>query len=602
MHTNPKKDKKRKAKKKAKKQRKIANRTAITLTQENDQMAIDAAIAKSDELWNLPIDVSEGTNAPVKYAFVEKEESARVMRLWDALGNSTEKKQMLSVNRLELSNLLEEALGSSVPVKLLAPPPKAVRVFQAQFLKCMMPETEEERKEREAVAKAAQEQAGHPVPVVLHGLKAENMNGRTGLRGPWEKEKGRFLVKLDSDNTLIYVQPENLKIMQVPTGGASEQAQRMKYMPPQKERGVVIMQPTSTILQVSVFTILKDRLQQLTVRADAMRGAWFLLLYILWIMSSASILVDSADATLHPPSTDGMDPLLDYDEKFDFGGDVISLSDRIMHPAKGSAMAWVHAILRWSSWMIIPFYLFATFQDSQECKRVRSHFSHLCDVTLCHDRSYPHTRMEFTADSYLAAAMLLLMVQSRLDYLAILYVVLWPQALLWIESFSKSTSANDKKCLSRMRITLLWVNKIFLLYKSWFVSWAGILTVCVVSFPTISKILFDLSIVGVMMAVVGTSRVIEFILRKAPVARTLSQWGQRSATHHLCLFIGSATLFCAVVWISWDWSRFIGLPLRVMIFLLLFSVFPQYIWKMFALAMALVQLLMNVSFGEDPHI
>ena len=51
--------------------------------------------------------------------------------------------------------------------------------------------------------------------------------------------------------------------------------------------------------------------------------------------------------------------------------------------------------------MLIPVYLFATFQDSQS-KQVRNKFSLFCDATLCHDRSYPHTRMEFTADSYLA--------------------------------------------------------------------------------------------------------------------------------------------------------------------------------------------------------
>ena len=110
MHSNQK-DKKRKAKKKAKKQRKIANRTAITLTEENDQKAINAAIAKSDELWNLPIDVSEGTNMPVKYAFVEKE-SARVFM---PLGFAREMRQkrinieceQVGAQQLGLRNLLE---------------------------------------------------------------------------------------------------------------------------------------------------------------------------------------------------------------------------------------------------------------------------------------------------------------------------------------------------------------------------------------------------------------------------------------------------------------------------------------------------------------
>ena len=60
---NPKKDKKRKAAKKAKKQRKIANRTAITLTDADDQKKIDLALAQSDDLWNLPLDIGGGEGA-----------------------------------------------------------------------------------------------------------------------------------------------------------------------------------------------------------------------------------------------------------------------------------------------------------------------------------------------------------------------------------------------------------------------------------------------------------------------------------------------------------------------------------------------------------
>ena len=79
-----------------------------------------------------------------------------------------------------------------MPVKLLAPPPEAVRVFQAQFLKCMMPETEGERKCKRSRHKGSARTRTSLVRVVLHGLNAEEMNGRTGLRGPWEKNQVRF--------------------------------------------------------------------------------------------------------------------------------------------------------------------------------------------------------------------------------------------------------------------------------------------------------------------------------------------------------------------------------------------------------------------------
>ena len=149
------------------------------------------------------------------------------------------------------------------------------------------------------------------------------------------KKPGTLLVKLDGEETLIYVLPENLRLVSSAGVGTDEQ-KRAKLLPPEKERGVVILPPTSTILQVSVFSIFKDRLQQLIVRADAMRGAWFLLLYVLWILSYANILVYDRASTLVPPSADGADAVpLDSDVDFSFGGSN-DFSDGTIGPAEGS--------------------------------------------------------------------------------------------------------------------------------------------------------------------------------------------------------------------------------------------------------------------------
>ena len=391
-------------------------------------------------------------------------------------------------------------------------------MFQAQFLKCMMPETDAERQVREAAGAVARDQAaGVQFPrIVLAGLRNFDLNGRMGIRGPLDTAKGRFLVKLDDNGALVNVRPENIWSVGGGEGTADAEAAAAaaRMVPPEKERGVVILPSTSTILQMSVFMILKDRLQQLVVREASARGAWFVVLYVLWTLTGSRswAAADSAGSA--------------GDYEFDDALDATLMSSA----SAGTAL--LPVLFRWASWALIPGFLFATFQDSPECRQVRAQFSRFCDTTLCHDRSFPHSHMEFTSDSYLAAAMLLLMAKARLDYLVIVYVVAWPQALLWIERCSKSASANDKKCLVRMRTALLWLNKFVLLFKAWYVSWAGMFAVCAVSFPTLSKILLDLAIMVFFMGLAAVSKGMAVVAQKLPAARALAAWAQRSQAHH----------------------------------------------------------------------
>ena len=47
--------------------------------------------------------------------------------------------------------------------------------------------------------------------VVLHGLKSESMNGKTGIKGSFDKEKERYQVRLDSTGKTVLVKAENIR-------------------------------------------------------------------------------------------------------------------------------------------------------------------------------------------------------------------------------------------------------------------------------------------------------------------------------------------------------------------------------------------------------
>ena len=207
-------------------------------------------------------------------------------------------------------------------------------------------------------------------------------------------------------------------------------------------RGYNLLPPEPTVLNFVVFEILKDRLNQLSVMEGSCISTWALLLYILFTYS---------------PTT-------------------LSLSYLLPTPI-------------FNTWMIFcSIYLFITFQSSPECEQLRTMFLTTTQRTLCQDRSSTE-HMKWKSDSYLSACLLMLMVRSSSTLFIVMYLIVVPYIMFILE---RCSTKEDRKCFNRMRVSFSWINKFILLYYGWHVSYWALLTVCVVVFTNVSKLLFGM--------------------------------------------------------------------------------------------------------------
>jgi len=474
---NPKKDKKRKAAKREKKELKRANRTAITLTPQKKTLDND------ENVWDRRIPMSND-DRPLAYDFTDGNE--RLVTLWDAQSKE-DQIALLAVERSHLLDLLQDSLGVGLSdeSKFPEPPKKDVKVFQAMFLRSLQKILPTPKR-------------GQPCRIQLHSLSAEEMNGQFGIRRSYNEDLQRWHVQLEVDGRVIHVKEMNMNIVDTPN----------------HHRGVALLEPAPTLLNVIIFEILKDRLCQLSVVEKSVISTWALVLYLLWTYSP------------------------------------------------------------YNSWSVIcGLYLFITFQGSPECHSLRTYFATTVQHTLCTDRSSTE-HMQWKSDSYLAASLLLLLVRSSSTLFVVMYQIFVPYFMFTMEKCGgKHNTKDDKKCFNRMRVGFSWLNKFILLWYAWHVSWWSLLTVCVVIFTEKSKLGFSIFLFAIAWLMTNGRIIVSGSLSLIDSNRTLEKYAQK---FKLLLFVLFSVLYCLFCVYTWERVSLWFLLLRIGLSLIMLSSFPEY--------------------------
>jgi hypothetical protein len=471
---NAKKDKRAKAAKKEKKHRKKANRTAITLVKPKK----DGTSSSEENLWDQTIPTSDD-GRPHMFDFTDGDKY--LVQLWDKQ-TMEDQLGLLAVNRSHLLHLLQDSLGLSehVKEKVPEPPREKVAIYQAVFLK--------------SLSKNIHPSKGAPCRVQLHSLSAAHLNGQYAIRGQYNTDLQRWHVQLEQSSQEFHIKDENVRIVDTPN----------------PHRGIALLPPSPTILNVIVFEILKDRLGQLLVIERSIISSWVLMLYLVYMYSP------------------------------------------------------------YQTWSIFcAMYLFITFQHSSECNSLRSWFAHTTQHTLCTDRSSTE-HMQWKSDSYLAAALLFLMVRSSSTLLVVIYQIVVPYIMYTLE---KCGTKDDKKCFNRMRIGFSWLNKFILLWYAWSVSWFSLMTVCVVIFTEISKIAFSFVLFGVAWLMTNGRKMMRHCASVVDSGDTIVALVLK---FKLILFVAVLVLFLFLTWTTWEVTSWWGVPLRIVSSLTMLILFPEY--------------------------
>ena len=482
---NAKKDKKAKAAKKAKKQRKQANRTAITLS------APQKTDPNADNLWEKTIPLTDD-GKPHGYDFTDGD--PHLVELWDKQ-QKEDQMDLLKINRSHLLHLLRESLGlrNGSEGAFPEPPRQDVAIYQAMFLKSLSHHLPQPPK-------------GHPCRVQLHSLHtAQHLNGQYALRHQRDEKSNRWQVQLESTGTYILVKEEHCTVV----------------LSPNVHRGVALLSPEPTILNVVVFEILKDRLGQLQVMERSIISAWSLLLYVVFT---------------YAPTSQG------------------------------------NLWLPCNTWSICcGIYVFITFQNSAECRHIRTLFSTKTQRTLCQDRSSTE-HMQWKSDSYLSACLLMLMVRSTSTLFVVFWMIVFPFLMYLFEQCQQGTK-EDKKCFHRLRIGFSWLNNIILLYYGWSVSWWALLTVCVVVFTELSKIGLGIGLFAVAWLMKngrsGVSRVVAVVDPHKRIEHSFLGCGGY-------MFLVSVLLSLGIVWLTWLNESVWVVVLRMVLVLVVLALFPEY--------------------------
>ena len=408
---NAKKDKKLKKAKAAKKNRKKANRTAITLSNKDSSSPDD-----SENLWEKTLP------ALSTCAFDFTDGDKHLIDLWDRQPKE-DQLALLAVNRSHLLSLLNESLHLSNydENKFPKPPRKDVAMYQAVFLR--------------SLSKTIRPPKDQPCQVQLHSLSSEELNGQYGIRGAYNNELLRWHIQLEISGKNLHVKDINFNVIDYPN----------------QHRGITVLPSEPTILNVIVFEILKDRLQQLLIIEKSVTSIWILVFYLIIMYASNNI------------------------------GFVIVVS---------------------------LIYLFITFQNSIECNALRTRFISITQHTLCQDRS-SIDHMSWKSNSYLAAFLLILMVRSSSTLFVVVYQIVVPYMMFSLE---KCGTKDDQKCFNRMRVAFSWFNKLILLYYAFYVNYLSLLIVCMCMFPEISKIGFSILFFGIAWLMTNSRKLLSHFI------------------------------------------------------------------------------------------
>tara|TARA_B110000211_G_C13930649_1_gene487005 strand:- start:61 stop:816 length:756 start_codon:yes stop_codon:yes gene_type:complete len=178
--------------------------------------------------------------------------------------------------------------------------------------------------------------------------------------------------------------------------------------------------------------------------------------------------------------------------------------------------------------------------------------------------------MQWKSDSYLAAALLFLMVRSSSTLLVVIYQIVVPYIMYTLE---KCGTKDDKKCFNRMRIGFSWLNKFILLWYAWSVSWFSLMTVCVVIFTEISKIAFSFVLFGVAWLMTNGRKMMRHCASVVDSGDTIVALVLK---FKLILFVAVLVLFLFLTWTTWEVTSWWGVPLRIVSSLTMLILFPEY--------------------------